>query len=220
MKTSLANRRGMSAGALGGRALALLSAVWFGLFCSVLWAQEPAEDPYALVEQVTVDIQEVVRDKSALLDTQPQEFYDAIAAVLDPIVAFDYIANGVMGNHAKQATAEQKQRFSVVFRENLISTYAKGMAVYGLQNIVIVPPQGTPADPRRVSVVQKVMSEDGEHTVNYTMGKSAQDGSWKLLNVTINGINLGMTFRSQFTQAMKTAGDLDQVIDGWSVNGR
>lgn len=207
------NRQGMSV-----RALGLLSLLWASLFCSAVWAQQSVEDPYTLVEQVTVDMQTVVREQSHLLNTDPQVFYGAVAEVLDPVVAFDYIANGVMGNYAKQATAEQKQRFSVVFRENLISTYAKGMAVYGLQKIVIVPPQGDLVDQRRVSVVQKVMGEDGEHTVNYTMGKSGQDGSWKLLNVTINGINLGMTFRSQFAQAMKTAGDLDQVIDGWSMN--
>lgn len=211
MGTSLTSRRASV------RVMGLLSAVWMSLFCSALWAEQPADDPYALVEQVTIDIQAVVRDQSHLLDTDPEQFYAAVAEVLDPIVAFDYIAHGVMSNYGKQATAEQKQRFSDVFRENLISTYAKGMAVYGLQKIVIVPPASSAAGQRRVSVVQKVVGDDGEHTVNYTMGQSAQDDRWKLLNVTINGINLGMTFRSQFAQAMKTAGDLDQVIDGWSV---
>lgn len=202
---------------MAGSVLALLGAVWFSLSSSVLWAEQATADPYALVEQVTIEIQEVVRDKSKLLDSNPREFYDAIAEVLDPIVAFDYIAGGVMGNYAKQATAEQKQRFSEVFRENLISTYAKGMAVYGLQKIVIVPPETAVADQRRVSVLQKVVSDDGEHVVNYTMGKSAQGNSWKLLNVTINGVNLGVTFRSQFAQAMKATGDLDQVINNWSL---
>lgn len=211
MGTSLTSRRASV------RVMGLLSAVWMSLFCSALWAEQPADDPYALVEQVTIDIQAVVRDQSHLLDTDPEQFYAAVAEVLNPIVAFDYIAHGVMGNYGKQATAEQKQRFSDVFRENLISTYAKGMAVYGLQKIVIVPPASSAAGQRRVSVVQKVVGDDGEHTVNYTMGQSAQDDRWKLLNVTINGINLGMTFRSQFAQAMKTAGDLDHVIDGWSV---
>lgn len=202
------------------KALGLLGALLMSLFCNGLWAEGtdyPADGPYALVEQVTGDIQEVVRDKVHLLDTNPQEFYAAVGEVLDTVVAFDYIASGVMGNYAKQAIAEQKERFSVVFRENLINTYAKGMAVYGLQKIVLVPPAASIEGQRRVSVVQKVMGEDGEHTVHYTMGKSNRDDSWLLLNVTINGVNLGMTFRSQFAQAMKQAGDLDQVIDDWSV---
>ena len=37
-----------------------------------------------------------------------------------------------------------------------------------------------------------------------------------MLNVVINGINLGKTFRNQFTQsAQRSGGDIDQVISGW-----
>ena len=39
---------------------------------------------------------------------------------------------------------------------------------------------------------------------------------WRVINVIINGINLGKTFRSQFVQAaQKNQGDLDQVIANW-----
>lgn len=203
---------------------AVLFAVFISVLCSALWAQaqesaqnSSADDPYVLVEQVTGDILNVIEEKKSLLDENPEAFYDAVGEVLSPVVAFDYIAKGVMGSYAKQATPEQKARFSKVFRENLISTYAKGMAVYGQQKIVLVPPEQSVGDQRKVSVVQKVRTDEAEHTVSYTMGKSREDDSWKLLNVTINGINLGMTFRSQFAQAMRKDGDMDQVIDGWSA---
>ena len=40
----------------------------------------------------------------------------------------------------------------------------------------------------------------------------------KLVNVVLNGINLGITFRTQFYQAMKKSdGDLDLVIAEWSA---
>ena len=48
------------------------------------------------------------------------------------------------------------------------------------------------------------------------MGKSRKDNQWKLLNVIINGVNLGNTFRSQFDQAMKKEANLDRVIDNWA----
>jgi phospholipid transport system substrate-binding protein len=47
------------------------------------------------------------------------------------------------------------------------------------------------------------------------MGKN-REGEWKLINVVLNGINLGKTFRSQFMQAMKKQGDLNQVIAEWA----
>jgi phospholipid transport system substrate-binding protein len=38
-----------------------------------------------------------------------------------------------------------------------------------------------------------------------------------VVNVIVNGINLGLTFRNQFDQAMRdNSRDYDAVIDGWS----
>ena len=47
------------------------------------------------------------------------------------------------------------------------------------------------------------------------------DGQWKLRNVVINGINIGLQFRSQFQASMsKNKNNLDEVIAGWSVDSR
>jgi len=41
-------------------------------------------------------------------------------------------------------------------------------------------------------------------------------GEWKLINIVINGVNLGLTFRNQFYSLMKTEEeDLDTVIEKW-----
>ena len=42
------------------------------------------------------------------------------------------------------------------------------------------------------------------------------DGQWKVRNVIVEGINIGLLFRDQFAQAMKAnRNDLDAVIDNW-----
>jgi phospholipid transport system substrate-binding protein len=44
-----------------------------------------------------------------------------------------------------------------------------------------------------------------------------RDGSWRVTNLVINGINLGKIFRNQFIQRAKQfGGDIDKVIDNWS----
>jgi len=44
-------------------------------------------------------------------------------------------------------------------------------------------------------------------------------GQWKLRNVTIEAINLGKVYQSQFYSAVKQYnGDIDQVIDNWTVD--
>ena len=48
------------------------------------------------------------------------------------------------------------------------------------------------------------------------MARSKTSGDWKLINVVMDGINLGKTFRSQFEQAVqKNNGDIDMVIEKW-----
>ena len=180
------------------------------------WAQAE-QTPHELVESVTADVLQVVRDNQETLDDRPQEFYAAVNDVLSPVIAFDYIARSVMGRYAKQATVDQRQRFSQVFQSDLISTYAKGMAAFGDERIEVLPPEKDIEGEKRVSVIQKVYTETGENTVSYTMGFSKKTSEWKLLNVVINGVNLGATFRSQFAQAMQKAGDLDVVIEEWSA---
>lgn len=192
-----------------------LSVVVLGLTVSL--AVQAEQTPHQLVEDVTAGVLQVVQEKKDLLDEQPEEFYQAVSDVLSPVIAFDYIARGVMGRYAKQATAEQRQRFSQAFQSDLINTYAKGMVAFGEERIEVLPPEGDIAGQKRVSVIQKVYTAEGENVVAYTMGKSKKTNEWKLLNVVINGVNLGQTFRSQFSQAMQEAGDLEQVISNWSA---
>ena len=44
-------------------------------------------------------------------------------------------------------------------------------------------------------------------------------GQWKLINIVINGVNLGLTFRNQFYSLMKSeSNDLDLVIEKWATS--
>ena len=180
---------------------------------------EVVETPYQVVQRVTDEVLKVVRSQGEQMEADPQAFNSAVNQVLEPVVAFDYIARGVMGNYAKEATPEQRQRFSEIFQADLVSTYARGLAIYSSRPISVDPAAAADKDQRRVSVIQRVKTEAGEHVLAYTMGLDRGDNRWKLLNVVINGVNLGNTFRSQFAQSMQKNGDLDAVIRDWGHRG-
>src|SRR5690606_41910804 len=65
------------------------------------------------------------------------------------------------------------------------------------------------------SVNMEVRSNSGNvYPVTYTMANI--DGQWKVRNVIVEGINIGLLFRDQFAQAMQNhRNDLDAVIDNW-----
>ena len=70
----------------------------------------------------------------------------------------------------------------------------------------------------RDSVKMEVRSKEGKvYPVIYSM-RLGEDGSWRMYNIIINGINIGLTYRNQFASAMnapENKGSLDAVINGW-----
>lgn len=170
---------------------------------------------HGLVDQVTQDILAVVANNKASMTDNPQKYYGEVSQVLEPVVAFDYIAKIVMAQYYKDATDAQREAFAETFKNSMVETFAKGMANYSDFDIAVQPPEGDISDQRKVEVIQEVKTNDGKHIVSYTMAK-ARAGEWKLINVVLNGINLGKSFRDQFTQAaVQQSGDIDKVIATW-----
>ena len=57
----------------------------------------------------------------------------------------------------------------------------------------------------------------GVYSIIYRMRLNDEE-NWQLINVTLEGINLGRTFRNQFQQAAaKYDGDINAVISNWYV---
>ncbi len=178
-----------------------------------------SETPHEVVEEVTVQMVDVIVEHQPTFKEDPDSFYSALDSLLNDAVDFDWIAYNVMGPYRKQATADQRKRFSVKFRRDLIKTYGGGLISFGDQKIVVLPPAEDVEGKRTVRVDQEIHGAEGVFPLHYTMGLNRQ-GEWKVTNVIINGVNLGKTFRNQFLQrAQKYNGDIDQVIDNWSSSG-
>ncbi|MFA0790694.1 phospholipid-binding protein MlaC [Microbulbifer echini] len=185
------------------------------LVSAVVPAANADQNPYVMIEGVSEKLLGVIRSNGQYANTDPQRYYSAIEGVLTPVVDFDFIARGVMGRYAKQATATQRSRFASAFRRDLVATFARGVANFGDLDVKVVNP-GTQPSGNRVNVLQEVRSKEGITKVSYTLVRN-RAGQWKLINVILNGVNLGKTFRSQFSQSMQTYGDIDKVISNWSA---
>lgn len=146
----------------------------------------------------------------------PTAFYDALNKILGPVVDAEGISRGVMTvRYSRQATPEQLQRFQENFKRSLMQFYGNALLEYDNQDIRVFPASGQ-QDPQRTSVNMEISDSKGTvYPLSYTM--EAQNGSWKLRNVIINGINIGKLFRDQFAQSMKNHNNnLDKVIDTWT----
>lgn len=200
--------------------LAIMATQSLFSFANAQTAAAPASAPnktaHEVAEVVKNELVAVIRSKSELeAEGGEEKYFKAIEGVLLPVVDFKYIARGVMGQYGKQATPEQKKRFTNNFQKGLVTTYAKGLAGYGNHDISVVPAKPEDAGKKSQSVVLRVKGGDSVNVLAFTM-KLNRSNEWKLTNMILNGINLGKTFRNQFAQSMKKNNDLDAVIDGWS----
>ena len=176
-------------------------------------ASAAEKSPQAIVEQATSELFATVKKHNAA-GKVTDAYYTDIQKTLDSVVDFNFIAKAVMRKSAKTATPEQIEKFTAVFKSGLIRTYAKGIANYSESNIKTLPVT-VPTDARRVTVDQDVSDKGTTHKLSYTL-KLNDAGEWKLINVVLNGVNLGESFTSQFDQAMiKNDKDIDKVIANW-----
>ncbi|MBF57388.1 ABC transporter substrate-binding protein [Halomonas sp. FeN2] len=171
--------------------------------------------------------EEMIRDnvESLMTDLEGRKEYYAdnlgeleelVDSNLDQVADFRYIGASVMGNYFRNASPEQRRRFVDVFRQTLIDTYTRGLVTFDYDELRVLDAQQAQRYDDQASVAMEVVASNGEvYPVSYSLRLS--DGEWRVVNVIVNGINLGLTFRNQFDQAMRDNNrDYDAVIDGWS----
>lgn len=192
--------------------------------CSVFAAEKAgqpaaASTPHAVVEKVTSDMMDVIKAGEKALEENPEAYFNDVRETLEPIVSFDFIARSVMSKYWSQASEKQREQFTEVFTEGMVETLGKGMANYTDLNIKTLPPESDTSSAKRVEVLQEVEAADGTSRISYTMARN-RDNEWKLINVVLNGVNLGKSYRDQFVQAMKqNDNNIDKVIANWAKQG-
>ena len=176
-------------------------------------------DPIQVVSGLTDDMMAIIKNDGELFKKDPSAYYKKIQNNLESTVAFGLIARNVMGKYGKLASDAQRDQFAEVFSRSLSETLGKGLANYSDLKVSTLPfdsKTGDLAVLRKVEVVQEVEAVDGTTHVSYTMAKN-NSGEWKLVNVILNGVNLGKQFRNQFKQAMKQHdNNIEKVIESWS----
>jgi len=174
-----------------------------------------ADSSSEYVEKVHEDIVLVVRAKQGIYEENPEEFIKAISLALQPLVDFKRISRNVMGRHYKDANKQQIEKFNRVFRESLLETYSKTLAEFRDEEIIVSSKVKKSPKGNREKVSLQIVTSTKIYPAIYDMYLNKQ-GEWKLINIIINGVNLGITFRNQFYSLMEKEGNnLDLVIEKW-----
>ena len=173
--------------------------------------------PHQLIADTSNDLLQLIEEGRGYADSDPERFFTAVEALLAPVVDFEGFARRVMSAHYKAATPAQRQRFAETFKWGLVRTYSLTLTDFTEGEVIVVPPDGPPRHPRRRNVTMEIHQGGDVYQVLYAMIQNA-DGDWHIGNIVIAGVNIGLTYRSQFQSVAADArygGDLDRVIDAW-----
>jgi len=211
---------GKPAMANGARILVTLTLLFSLLGLRAEALEEEWRQAEVIVQETSDAMLILIEEAKIYADEDPERFYVAVEALLSPVVDFPRFAGSVMGKkYYQQASTEQRQRFADSFKWGLVRTYGLALTEFNDGELKLVPATNPPRRPDRVSVNQEIHSAAGQiYPVVYTMALS-KDGAWRMRNIIVNGVNMGLTYRSQFQSAAQDpayGGDLDKIIDAWA----
>ncbi|MDA0979706.1 MAG: ABC transporter substrate-binding protein, partial [Proteobacteria bacterium] len=159
-------------------------------------------DPYVSVQESTDLLLAKLKELQPIFESDPQRFYAEVEQTLLPYIDFDGFSKRVMAKYYRLATEEQRQQFEVKFRKALIHTYASALVEFDNEKVVVQEPTNDQRSDDRASIILEIHTSSGAvYPVEYQL--SLEGDKWLLYNVVINGINIGLQFRSQFNADMQ-----------------
>ncbi len=193
-----------------------LATLAFGSQANVLTEPQPAGSAEEAVVVATKDVLDLISSKQVAGDENAVRLYAEVKELLDPIIDFDRFARSVMGVWYKKASPEQFETFSESFKWSLVKTYASALTEFHGGQVRVVPVRGK-RELNKALVATEIDWRGKTYSIVYDMRKKSE--AWQLVNVSVEGINLGLNYRSQFDSAMKGpkyGRDLDRVIAAWT----
>ena len=171
----------------------------------------PAEAPPAFIKRVADNFIARLQADHAKLQNNPAAVKAIVRQNLDPYIDSQAFTRIVMGTYAtnQNSTAAQRAQFEKNFRETLIENYGTAFAKYSNQSYTMRPYKETGS---RNPVVTIDFNNKGDKIpVSFQLADAGSQ--WKIRNINVSGIDLGLQFRNQFAATVqRNGGNLDKAI--------
>ena len=156
----------------------------------------------------------IVRNQS-LYASDPKQFQAKINTIFEPMVDFQRVGASVMGKkYYISATKDQRLRFIAVFKTSLLDTYSSTLAQWGDQTIKTNFSKKIGFN-KTEDVNQSLVTSNNIYPITYKVRNDGK-GNWLIVNIIVNGVNLGLTFRNQFQAlALEHNENIDDIIYNW-----
>ncbi len=144
-------------------------------------------------------------------------YRSAIAEVLDSELDLRRITRGIMGSYFKGATSKQRRAFYSKLRSDFIDYCAAGLIKVDFKGLT-KPKIVAVDDKDKNSVKLEVRTRSGRTVpVLVSLSRKKKENHYRIVNIVVAGINVGVMLRHQFTASyLLSGGNIDKVISEWS----
>ena len=187
---------------------------FFILSISLLsWSEE---DPYVFIDSNAQKMVKVLTKDVDLFESDRQLYENKIKEIFEPMIDFRRVAASVMGKkYYLMASKDERAEFVSIFKDSLLDTYAETLAQWGDSLISTeFPTSNLNVEIKSVEVRQTLDTGSSKYPISYKLRRS--DDGWKIVNIIINGVNLGLTFRNQFQAlAVSHEENIETTLKNW-----
>ena len=171
-------------------------------------------NPHEFIDSKAQEMVNVLKKNNELFYSDKDAYENKIKVIFEPIIDFRRVSALVMGKKYYVASSkEQRRQFIEVFKDSLLDTYSETLAQWQDQNIITVFPENYKYE-KQINVKQNLYTSSSVYPIKYTLRRDGDE--WKIINIVVNGVNLGLTFRNQFRAlADSNNGDMDLTIASW-----
>ena len=175
-----------------------------------------ASNPHQFIDSQAQEMVSIIRNNQELYAKDPELFKDKINVVFEPMVDFRRVGASVMGKkYYIAASSSQRLQFIQSFKTSLLDTYSSTLAQWGDQKIITIFPEVSEFK-KTEDVQQNLITSSNIYPITYKVRKD-KNGNWLIINIIVNGVNLGLTFRNQFHALAKEHNEnIDEIIKHWT----
>ncbi len=185
----------------------------FGLALGLMAQVAPAaaQSPDQAIRETTDQLRNKIQSNRAVYESNTTRFYREVEAIIVPSFDTRYVGQIILGPHWRTATEEQRERFINAFKNNLVHSYARALLKHADSVELKWKPVHKAPAARDASVGVDIVRNNGP-AIPITFSVHQVGEVWKVYDVSIEGISLATTFRSQYNPVIRKYG-LDRLIE-------
>jgi len=162
-------------------------------------------DPKQYLESVANQMIERVEANQAKLKSDKPLAEALVKQVLLPAIDTQVFARRTLTSKIwKTLSNNQKTRFTKQFINLVVGNYATGLTLYDGQTFIFSKPLMSKSG--KYAKIRSTMKQKTGTPITIDYKLSNKTGDWKIIDLTIEGVNMSKSYKSQFLPRINTEG--------------